>query len=117
MAVGLSAATPKPLRLFQHSLLQKPSPLFTSLALHHSQIHKTRRKTSFTVFVIMEDQKRNSPLENLREEDPSLGGMNSQIPSTRAAERLARKRSKKFTYLVAALMSSFDITSMAVMAI
>jgi hypothetical protein len=43
------------------------------------------------------------------------GGMNSQIPSTRAAERLARKRSERFTYLVAAVMSSLGITSMAVM--
>jgi hypothetical protein len=103
--------------LFQHSLLQKPSPLFTSLALRHSQIHKTRRKTCFTVFVIMEDQKRNSLLENLKEEDPGPGGMNSQIPSTRAAERLARKRSERFTYLVVALMSSLGITSMAVMAV
>ncbi|KAE8077755.1 hypothetical protein FH972_016286 [Carpinus fangiana] len=117
MAVGLSAATPKPFRFFQHSLLQKPSPLFTSLALRHSQIHKTRRKTCFTVFVIMEDQKRNSLLENLKEEDPGPGGMNSQIPSTRAAERLARKRSERFTYLVAAVMSSLGITSMAVMAV
>jgi hypothetical protein len=101
----------------RHSLLQKPSPLFTSLALRHSQFHKTRRKTCFTVFVIMEDQKRNSLLENLKEEDPGPGGMNSQIPSTRAAERLARKRSERFTYLVVALMSSLGITSMAVMAV
>ncbi|KAF2315571.1 hypothetical protein GH714_040080 [Hevea brasiliensis] len=34
----------------------------------------------------------------------------------RAAERLARKRSERFTYLVAAVMSSFGITSMAIMA-
>jgi beta-carotene 3-hydroxylase len=81
------------------------------------KIHKTRRKTCFTVFVIMEDQKRNSLLENLKEEDPGPGGMNSQIPSTRAAERLARKRSERFTYLVVALMSSLGITSMAVMAV
>jgi beta-carotene 3-hydroxylase len=116
MAVGLiAAATPKPFRLFQHSLLQKPSPLFNSLALRRSKIHKTRRKTCFTICVIMEDQNRNSPLENLKAEDP--GGMNSQIPSIRVTERLARKRSERFTYLVAAVMSSFGITSMAVMAV
>jgi hypothetical protein len=63
----------------------------------------------------MEDQNRNSPLENLKAEDP--GGMNSQIPSIRVTERLARKRSERFTYLVAAVMSSFGITSMAVMAV
>jgi len=42
----------------------------------------------------MEDQNRNSPLDNLKVEDP--GGMNSQIPSIRAAERLARKRLERF---------------------
>lgn len=39
------------------------------------------------------------------------------IPSVRGAERLAKKRSERFTYLVAAVMSSFGITSMAVMAV
>jgi hypothetical protein len=95
MAVGLSAvATPKPFRLFQHSLLQKPSRLFISLALRRSKIYKTRRKTCFTICVIMEDQNRNSPLDNLKVED--LGGMNSQIPSICVAERFARKRLERF---------------------
>lgn len=42
--------------------------------------------------------------------------VDSQI-SPRLAEKLARKRSERFTYLVAAVMSSFGITSMAVMAV
>lgn len=33
------------------------------------------------------------------------------------AEKMARKRSERFTYLVAAVMSSFGITSMSVMAV
>ncbi|KAI5348709.1 hypothetical protein L3X38_001596 [Prunus dulcis] len=39
------------------------------------------------------------------------------IPSVRVAEKLSRKKSERFTYLVAAVMSSFGITSMAVMAV
>jgi len=33
------------------------------------------------------------------------------------AEKMARKKSERFTYLVAAVMSSLGITSMAVMAV
>lgn len=33
------------------------------------------------------------------------------------AEKVARKKSERFAYLVAAVMSSFGITSMAVMAV
>lgn len=40
-----------------------------------------------------------------------------QIADARLAEKLARKRSERFTYLVAAVMSSFGITSMAIMAV
>lgn len=35
----------------------------------------------------------------------------------KVAEKMARKKSERFTYLVAAVMSSFGITSMAVMAV
>lgn len=40
-----------------------------------------------------------------------------QISALRIAEKLARKKSERFTYLVAAVMSSLGITSMAVMAV
>ncbi|CAL8996896.1 unnamed protein product, partial [Prunus brigantina] len=36
------------------------------------------------------------------------------IPSVRVAEKLSRKKSERFAYLVAAVMSSFGITSMPV---
>ncbi|XP_041015898.1 beta-carotene hydroxylase 2, chloroplastic-like [Juglans microcarpa x Juglans regia] len=117
MAAGLCvAATPKPFRLFHHShLVQKPTPLFTPSVLRHRTIHKSRRKTFFTVCVIVEDQKQSSQLGTLKDE--TTDGTNYQIPSTRAAERLAVKRSERSTYLVAAIMSSLGITSMAVMAV
>ncbi|KAK7317469.1 hypothetical protein RJT34_01734 [Clitoria ternatea] len=40
-----------------------------------------------------------------------------QVVSTRLAQKLARKRSERFTYLVAAVMSSFGVTSMAFLAV
>ncbi|CAB4262253.1 unnamed protein product [Prunus armeniaca] len=65
----------------------------------------------------MEDQKQSTHLENCTEKAQEAA--NSQIPivipSVRVAEKLSRKKSERFTYLVAAVMSSFGITSMAVM--
>ncbi|KAF5451188.1 hypothetical protein F2P56_031472 [Juglans regia] len=112
-----SSSTPKPaFRIYQYSqLLHKPTTALAPSLLHRSTIIKTSRKTCFTLCVIMDDQKQSSQLGNLVDEGPE--GMNYQIPSERAAERLARKRSERFTYLVAAVMSSFGITSMAVMAV
>ncbi|XP_057527108.1 beta-carotene hydroxylase 2, chloroplastic-like [Amaranthus tricolor] len=40
-----------------------------------------------------------------------------QIAAARLSEKLARKRSERFTYLVAAVMSSFGVTSLAIMAV
>lgn len=37
--------------------------------------------------------------------------------SNRASERLARKKAERYTYLVAAMMSSLGITSMAIVAV
>ena len=42
---------------------------------------------------------------------------NRQIAAARLSEKLARKRSERFTYLVAAVMSSFGVTSLAIMAV
>ncbi|GMY07306.1 beta-carotene hydroxylase 2, chloroplastic-like [Fagus crenata] len=118
MAAGLSTAlTPKPFRLFHHShLLPKPTTLFAPSVFRHRTI-KTRRKICLTVCVIMEDHKQKTQLVNLKDEVPESDGMNSQIPSLRVAEKLARKKSERFTYLVAAVMSTFGITSMAIMAV
>ncbi|KAG6715485.1 hypothetical protein I3843_05G234600 [Carya illinoinensis] len=113
----LASSAPKPaFRIYQYSQpLHKPTTAFAPSLLHRSTIIKTSRKTCFTLCVIMDDQKQSSQLGNLVDEGPD--GINYQIPSVRAAERLARKKSERFTYLVAAVMSSFGITSMAVMAV
>lgn len=74
-----------------------------------------RRKTLFTVCVLVEDQNSSGEVENLADEGPPI--VVPQIPSPYVSERLARKKSERFTYLVAAVMSTFGITSMAVMAV
>ncbi|PRQ60170.1 putative beta-carotene 3-hydroxylase [Rosa chinensis] len=126
MAVGLFAATtPTAFRLIQSSyLLPKPNPtvFFPPSNLQKTTIlHRTRRKLCLTVYVVMEDQKRSTATHVDSSEEIPQDGANSEIPivipSVRGAERLARKRSERFTYLVAAVMSSFGITSMAVMAV
>lgn len=119
MAVGLLAAiVPKPFRLLQlqpSSLLTtKPAPLSAPLVTHHGFFNgKNRRKiNSFTVCFVLEEKKQSTQIETFTE----VSG--TQISTAaRVAEKLARKRSERFTYLVAAVMSSLGITSMAVMAV
>lgn len=123
MAVGLLAAiVPKPFRLLQlqpSSLLTtKPAPLFAHLGTRHGFFNgKNRRKiNSFTVCFVLEEKKQSTQIETFTEEEEEESG--TQISTAaRVAEKLARKRSERFTYLVAAVMSSFGITSMAVMAV
>ncbi|KAI5348708.1 hypothetical protein L3X38_001595 [Prunus dulcis] len=64
----------------------------------------------------MEDQKQSTRLENCTERAQEAADSQNPIviPSVRVAEKLSRKKSERFTYLVAAVMSSFGITSMAV---
>lgn len=120
MAGGLSAAAvPKPFRLLQLQpsmlLTTKPTPPFAPLGTHHSFFNgKNRRKiNSLTVCFVLEEKKQGTQIETFTKEESG-----SQVSTAaRLAEKLSRKRSERFTYLVAAVMSSFGITSMAVMAV
>ncbi|TKY51337.1 Beta-carotene 3-hydroxylase 1 [Spatholobus suberectus] len=125
MAAGLSTATiSKPYNLLQPSPpLPKPTPpLFfnPSRCFHHSTILRVpppRRMSAFTVCVLTEDPKRNPHIKTEEEEKEEEEEVSLQAVSARVAEKLARKRSQRFTYLVAAVMSSFGVTSMAVFAV
>lgn len=120
MAAGLySAITPKPFRSFQSSHhTPKPTPVFHPLLRLRKTSYGARR-TNFAICFVLEEQKQSAPqIPNLVEEgrpddvkDPQI-----LIPA-RMAEKLARKKSERFTYLIAAVMSSLGITSMAVMAV
>ncbi|GMI71599.1 beta-hydroxylase 1, BETA CAROTENOID HYDROXYLASE 1 [Hibiscus trionum] len=117
MAVGLSAAViPKPFRSFPSSYhAPKPTPIFHPLLTTCG----ARRKMSFAVRFVVENerQKQSGPLPQMVEQgSEDVSDSQILIPAP-VSEKLARKRSERFTYLVAAVMSSFGITFMSVMAV
>lgn len=64
--------------------------------------------------MVLNDEKLGAVEKLGEEEDEEI---EREISTVRVAERVARKKSERFTYLVAALMSSFGVTSMAVLAV
>lgn len=69
-----------------------------------------------TACFVLENEKLNTHSDII--EAKQMGVKNEEQRSdARLAEKLARKRSERFTYLVAAVMSSLGITSMAVLAV
>ncbi|KAG6426535.1 hypothetical protein SASPL_110760 [Salvia splendens] len=113
MAAGISfSTTPRPILRSRHSprpALQIPPPLH--------RIHGILRRPNLTVCFVLEDEK----LREIRELEDESGGVERAIllaesVAEKVAEKLARKKSERFTYLMAAVMSSFGITSMAIVA-
>ncbi|CAN4101413.1 unnamed protein product [Withania somnifera] len=105
---------------YRHSafLGRKPTsttPPVSPISPNLGAILRSRRKPSCTVCFVLEDDKLKTQFESGAEEIEKK--IEEQISSTRLAEKLARKKSEVFTYLVAAVMSSFGITSLAVMAV
>lgn len=121
MAAGLSAAiTLKPLRSFhsaQPYLPPKPTLLSPLPPGFNRVIFRPRKRTSFAICFVLEEEKQSAQIENQAQELSTKHVEYAQILASRMEEKLARKRSERFTYLVAAVMSSFGITSMAVMAV
>ncbi|XP_014503371.1 beta-carotene hydroxylase 2, chloroplastic [Vigna radiata var. radiata] len=120
MAVGFSAAiTLKPFLRYHHPHFPKPIPAtlpFSPLRIsHHTSFLKTQKLSPFTVSVLTQDPKKSTHMEIEDQEQPSPSP--PQVLSPKLAEKLARKESERFTYLVAAVMSSFGVTSMAVLAV
>lgn len=99
----------------------KPSSvtkLFCLSVRHRRPTFSRRRKTTLTaVCFVTEERNQSTQMEVHGEEEDVANQIDNQIVSVRVAERLARKKSERFTYLVAAVMSTFGITSMAVMAV
>nr|QKN89225.1 beta carotene hydroxylase [Lonicera hybrid cultivar] len=96
------------------SILTPTSSLFSPSITRFDAILRHRRKPSLTVCFVVGGGKLNQ-IENRGEE--SSDEIEKQISSARVEEKIARKKSERFTYLIAAVMSTFGITSMAVMAV
>lgn len=115
MATGLTATiTLKPLNrhykpLFPH--LQKPNPTLIFSPLRFRTTPKTQRLKNFTLCVLMEDPKHDTQLEIEEEKQPLV------VVSQKMEEKLARKKSERLTYLIAAVMSSLGITSLGVLSV
>ncbi|KAK3037229.1 hypothetical protein RJ639_030122 [Escallonia herrerae] len=118
MAFGITvAASSRSFRLCRNAFLgPKPASTLTPTSLLFSPTRRLdtilrSRRPCLTVCFVVEDDKLPAPIENLREE------VEKQIWAVRVAEKLARKKSERFTYLIAAVMSTFGITSLAVMSV
>jgi beta-carotene 3-hydroxylase len=122
MAVEFSTATTlKPNTLLQTSTSPKTTStllFFTPLrGFRHSKILQTKTRTTkkrFTVCVITEDPKNSTQIKTEEKSEPPNDKPN---PHFLVAQKLARKKSQRFTYLVAAVMSSCGVTSMAILAV
>ncbi|CAI0546509.1 unnamed protein product [Linum tenue] len=137
MAAGLSSSAAvvvfKPLRQF-HGAARPLLPFPPSIRYRNDTTTGRTRKTSFAVCFVLEETKQSvrviddRQIENPTdgEEEPMIEEAEETTPAPtptpqilppRVAERLARKKSERTTYLVAAVMSTLGITSMAVMAV
>ncbi|KAL3521563.1 hypothetical protein ACH5RR_019712 [Cinchona calisaya] len=95
-----------------------PTLIFSPYMKQFSTIPRYRRKPSLNVCVVLQDDKFKSQLETSEEEAQEREKeIAKRISDARVAEKLARKKSERFTYLVAAVMSSLGITSMAILAV
>ncbi|GAU32357.1 hypothetical protein TSUD_44000 [Trifolium subterraneum] len=121
MAAEFSTTT----TLKPHILLQTlTSPKTTSTQLFfnplrgfpHSKISQTQTRTKkrFTVCVITENPKNSIQIKTEEKSEPPI---NKPDPHFLVAQKLARKESQRLTYLVAAIMSSSGVTSMAILAV
>ncbi|KAL9251795.1 Beta-carotene 3-hydroxylase, chloroplastic-like protein [Drosera capensis] len=104
-----------------------PKPLPISLLLRGGSFARSRkmerRTRTLTVCFVLEKQRPVAGDGEGETGDSDGGGVSSSVSydrevlAARIAEKMERKRSERLTYLVAAVMSSFGITSLAVMAV
>ncbi|KAL8519271.1 hypothetical protein ACS0TY_010276 [Phlomoides rotata] len=113
MAAGIYIATPT--RTLSHLNHSPFLPARFSLSpKSHGVLRFGRKKPNLTVCFVLEDEKLKQ-LGSVGFEEKSNG---EETPvAVSVAEKMARKRSERSSYLVAAVMSSFGVTSMAVMAV
>lgn len=132
MAVGINSVSASSQTIcLQHNSFHGP-PKFTStappvlffspLTRSFGAILQSRSKPRVTVCLVLQDEKLNS--SSTQSETEAIEDQvqveiihEEKSLADRLAEKLVRKKSERFTYLVAAVMSSLGITSMAVLAV
>ncbi|XP_043719784.1 beta-carotene hydroxylase 2, chloroplastic-like [Telopea speciosissima] len=121
MAARISVAANAKMFLIDRNqfLFPKPNSVICSSSLlspivsRPLSVFQAKKKMSVTLCLVMEQKK--VGIGSTDEEDSTEESPDEINPiSVRTAERLARKKSERFTYLIAAVMSSLGITSMAV---
>ncbi|KAL8153456.1 hypothetical protein V2J09_011216 [Rumex salicifolius] len=116
----------------RNPLLSPKPPIARLTSIHRSAVNLRRPKwwahpnrTSLAICFVLEKQDLGSvqlpPASDEADFDsltvPSTDELDKKIPAVRLAEKLARKKSERSTYLVAAVMSSLGISSMAAFAV
>ncbi|OVA17170.1 Fatty acid hydroxylase [Macleaya cordata] len=124
MTTGFSVPTSTKSFIFHRNpfLCPKSGPpvsffsLFSPAILRSKRIFRATKTVKSTVCFVMEEKKQEiSITEKFSNSEENSEEIN-QIQE-RVKKKLERKRSERYTYLVAAVMSSFGITSMAVAAV
>ncbi|GMH29582.1 hypothetical protein Nepgr_031425 [Nepenthes gracilis] len=98
------------------------SLLLPPIRRRNSAVRCKRKERYSTVCFLMKEEQKLIAEEDSESETDILSeqiteSFDRQILAARMAEKFARKKSERLTYLIAAVMSSFGITSMAVMAV
>lgn len=123
MATGVSVtSSPIPGRFKQrNSRLPRsncrPIPYVLTLTLPTRLQRKSMKAKSMRLCLVME--KKTEDIIQVDKENTvgSADNIKNQLSGSRVTERLARKRFERYTYLVAAIMSSLGVTSTAAVAI
>ncbi|VVB15636.1 unnamed protein product [Arabis nemorensis] len=117
MATGLSsiAVTLKPLnRSFCSSNSRINHPIFNAVFPPSLRFNGFRRRKILTVCFVIEEREQSSPMDD---DIPESTSSPEILATSRILKKAEKKKSERFTYLIAAVMSSFGITSMAIMAV
>lgn len=123
MATGASVTSYAITHRSKQKIYQIPIPFSKSIPYwlritSTNQLHgKSRKNNSFRVCLVMEKKAEDVIQVGKENAVKSAESIQNQVAASRLSERLARKRFERYTYLVAAIMSSLGVTSMAAMSV
>ncbi|XP_010445052.1 PREDICTED: beta-carotene 3-hydroxylase 2, chloroplastic [Camelina sativa] len=114
MAAGLSTilVTLKPLTRYSFSSKQ---PISTAVFPPSPRLNSFKRRKILTVCFVIEERKQSFPMDEDKPE--STTSSLEMLATTRLIKKAERKKTERMTYFIAAVMSSFGITSMAIIAV